>query len=111
MYKKTTAVSEGWKTKSVIPQKMVTLIFEYSDEVGKRKEVINLWLSCPMCGMPKVNLILSFFLPFHILPSGTFRHGNNFGLVGCPESKKPFSHKISDHRCNLSRVENLGNLI
>lgn len=64
VYKKTTAVSEGWKTKSVIPQKIVALIFDYSDEVGKRKEVINLRLSCPMCGMPKVNLILSLFCLF-----------------------------------------------
>lgn len=38
MYKKITAFSEGWKTKSVIPQKMVTLIFEYSDEVDKDKK-------------------------------------------------------------------------
>lgn len=34
---KLTISHEGWKTNSVIPQKIVTLIFEYSDEVDKEK--------------------------------------------------------------------------
>lgn len=113
--KNLTPVSEGQKTKSMIwcnvSQKMVTPVFEYSDEVGKGKRgaksmgiLYNMWYV-------KSQSHFISILPFHILPSWTFRHGSNFGLMRSPDSEKLSSHMISDHRCNLSRVETLGNFI
>lgn len=111
VYKKVTAVSEGWKTKSVIPQKIVTLIFEYSDEVGEEKRGAKSMIILHYVWHVKSQSHFISISSFHILPSGTFRHTKNVGLVRCPDSEKLFSHKISDHRCVVSRAENLEILI
>lgn len=82
-------------------------IFRWGGEGEKRCQKYDY---PPLCVTCQKSHFISILL-FHILPSGTFSHGNNFGLVRYPDSKKAFSNKISDHKCNVSRVENLGNLI